>query len=525
MPTSSLQVTGTDTARILGRRWFEWRPERLKVILPMRMLRAATGVLLIFLALEACSGASGSVESSNGGSNAQLTTAGGTSSSSGGAGPTTGGSSGSPGGSASTGGESSLGGTTATDGGAPPEGGSAAVGATSSGGAGPTSGTTGAGAATGGASITGGTRALGGTQALDGGSKSTGGTPAFGGTQALAGGSKSTGSTQVQMGGSRASGGTASTGGSASTAGTSSSCNIPLYDSANPPKALTLSGNLGTHDPSVILANGIYYQFATGNGIGAKTSTNITAWTDAPDVFSSIPSWVANSVSGVTNIWAPDISYFGAQYHLYYAVSTFGSNKSCIGHATRASMSTGAWTDHGSVICSNVGTKDDWNAIDPNVIVDDGGTPWMSFGSFWSGIKLVKLDSTGVRADTTVLSIANNSSIEGPYIIHQCGYYYLFVSFGSCCGSPWDYNIRVGRSTSVTGPYTDKAGTNMMNGGGTLLVQGNSTWTAPGHNAVLVTPSATYNIYHALDSTHANAALRVSQLVVDAQGWPISGGP
>jgi arabinan endo-1,5-alpha-L-arabinosidase len=188
-------------------------------------------------------------------------------------------------------------------------------------------------------------------------------------------------------------------------------------------------------------------------------------------------------------------------------------------------MSAGSWTDHGSVICSNVGTTDNWNAIDPNVIVDDAGTPWMSFGSFWSGIKLVKLDSTGVRADTTVLSIANHSSIEGPYIVHQCGYYYLFVSFGSCCGSPWDYNIRVGRSTSVTGPYTDKAGTNMMSGGGTLLVQGNSTWTAPGHNAVLVTPSATYNIYHALDSNHANPVLRISQLVVDTEAWPVSGGP
>jgi len=365
----------------------------------------------------------------------------------------------------------------------------------------------------------------GGTQAFAGGSKATGGTQAAGGTQSNTGGAKTTGGTQAVSGGSKATGGTPSIGGSSSTAGTSSSCNIPTYDSANPPKALTLSGNLGTHDPSVILVNGTYYLFATGNGIGAKTSTNLTTWAAVADVFSSIPSWVANSISSVTNIWAPDISYFGDQYHLYYAVSTFGSNQSCIGHATRASMSAGSWTDHGSVICSNVGTTDNWNAIDPNIIVDDAGTPWMTFGSFWSGIKLVKLDSTGARADTTVLSIANNSSIEGPYIIHQCGYYYLFVSFGSCCGSPWDYNIRVGRSTSVSGPYTDKAGTKMMSGGGTLLVQGNSTWTAPGHNAVLVTPSGTYNFYHALDSNHANAVLRISQLVVDAEGWPVSGGP
>ena len=266
---------------------------------------------------------------------------------------------------------------------------------------------------------------------------------------------------------------------------------------------------------------------ATGNGIGYKTSNNLTAWTGQPDVFNAIPAWVAGSVSGVTNIWAPDISFWGGQYHLYYAVSTFGSNKSCIGHATRASLTSGSWADQGSVICSNVTTTgDNWNAIDPNVIIDDAGQAWLDFGSFWNGIMLIKLDSTGARMGTTApQNIARNSSIEGPYIIHQCGYYYLFVSFGSCCSGAYDYNIRVGRSTSVTGPYVDKAGTNMLNGGGTLLVTGNTTWHAPGHNAVIVTPNGAYNVYHALNSSNANATLRISQLALDAQGWPVSGGP
>ena len=345
-----------------------------------------------------------------------------------------------------------------------------------------------------------------------GGSKATGGSAATGGSKAT--------------GGTTATGGSPATGGTTSAGGTTSSCAIPTLDSANPPQALTLTGNLGTHDPSAILANGTYYLFATGNGIGTKTSTNVTAWTGTPDVFSSIPAWVAGQVSGVTNIWAPDISFWGGQYHLYYAVSTFGSNKSCIGHATRASLSSGSWTDHGAVICSNVGTTDNWNAIDPNVIVDDTGQAWLDFGSFWNGIMLIQLDSTGARMGTAApQNIARNSSIEGPYIIHQCGYYYLFVSFGSCCSSPYDYNIRVGRSTSVTGPYVDQAGTAMLNGGGTQIVTGNSTWHAPGHNAVLVTANGTYNIYHALDSNNANATLRISQLVLDANGWPVSGGP
>jgi arabinan endo-1,5-alpha-L-arabinosidase len=406
------------------------------------------------------------------------------------------------GGSMSTGGSVPTGGSEAT-------GGAVNTGGTPFGGSAATGGRTGV-SASGGTRATGGTAATGGTNA--GGAQATGGSKATGGAPAT--------------GGSKTTGGTAATGGSPGTGGSSSNCMIPTYNAGSPPQTLTLTGNLGTHDPAVILANGTYYLFATGNGIGAKTSTNLTAWTGTPDVFSSIPAWVANSISGVTNIWAPDISYWGGQYHLYYAVSTFGSNKSCIGHATRASLSSGSWADHGSVICSNVGTTDNWNAIDPNVIVDDAGTPWMDFGSFWNGIMLIKLDATGARADTsTPQNIARASSIEAPYIIHQCGYYYLFVSFGSCCGSPWDYNIRVGRSTSVTGPYVDKAGTNMSSGGGTLLVQGNSTWTAPGHNAVLVTANGTYNIYHALDANHANPTLRVSQLALDAQGWPVSAGP
>jgi arabinan endo-1,5-alpha-L-arabinosidase len=367
-----------------------------------------------------------------------------------------------------------------------------------------------------------------------GGSTSAGGSVASGGAQ----GGTNTGGVVVSSGGVPVTGGTtgaggASTGGASTTAtggttsagGTTSSCGIPAYDPGNPPAPLALTGNLGTHDPSVILADGVYHLFATGNGIGAKTSTDLLNWKGTPDVFSSIPAWVTGEISGVTNIWAPDISYFGGAYHLYYAVSTFGSNKSCVGHATRASMSSGSWADHGSVICSNVGETDNWNAIDPNVIVDDTGTPWLDFGSFWSGIKLIKLDAAGNRADTQVQSIASHSSIEGPFIVHQCGHYYLFVSFGSCCTSPYDYNIRVGRSTSVTGPYTDKASVDMMNGGGSPLVQGDSTWTAPGHNAVLITPSGAYNVYHALNANHANPTLRVSELVLDDQGWPVSGGP
>ncbi|HEX6764543.1 MAG TPA: arabinan endo-1,5-alpha-L-arabinosidase, partial [Polyangiaceae bacterium] len=242
------------------------------------------------------------------------------------------------------------------------------------------------------------------------------------------------------------------------------------------------------------------------------------------------PTWYQSLIPDASNLWAPDISFFGGLYHLYYAASSFGSNRSCIGHATRASMSTGAWEDHGQVICSNVNTNDNWNAIDPNVIVDQEGQPWLDFGSFWSGIKMIKLDMTGARMGTDApLAIANRpqngGALEGPFIIWRCGFYYLFVSFDHCCDAPWNYNIRVGRSTTVTGPYADKAGTTMAQGGGTLLVQGNATVTAPGHNAVILTPNGAFNIYHGLNASHGGASLRVAEIAWDADGWPISAGP
>ena len=189
---------------------------------------------------------------------------------------------------------------------------------------------------------------------------------------------------------------------------------------------------------------------------------------------------MAQNVPGATNLWAPDIAYFGGMYHLYYAASTFGSNQSCIGHATKADIATGSWMDQGTVICSNMGTSDNWNAIDPNIVIDDAGTPWMDFGSFWGGVKMIKIDAaTGGRAtdDMMVYNIADRpqgrGGPEGSWIFKRCGYYYLFESWGACCDGAYDYNMRVGRSTSVNKDYVDKAGLKLQGGGGgTLVVAG-----------------------------------------------------
>jgi arabinan endo-1,5-alpha-L-arabinosidase len=417
---------------------------------------------------------------------------------------------------------------------------SPAVGGTSGSGALP--GTGGAASATGGGTGTGGPTATGGAPgsggSATGGTTATGGVPGSGGTSA-SGGSAVGGHGAAAGGrGGGASLGGLSGGAAGGTAGSRSteaggnagqaSCPGAPYDPASPPTTTTLSGNLGAHDPATLVEGAKIYLFATG--LIAKISSNLTTWQSAPDPLTPVPAWVAQKVPGATNLWAPDISRFGGAYHLYYAASTFGSNKSCIGHATRPALDSGAWADQGTTICSNMGERDDWNAIDPNVVLDDQGIPWLAFGSFWGGLKMIRLDpTTGARADTMVYSIAarpnNGGALEGPWVFKRCGHYFLFSSFDSCCSAPYDYNIRVGRSTSVTGPYVDKAGVSLMQGGGTLLVAGDAAWMAPGHNAVIVYGGRTYNVYHALTAKGMTATLRIAELVWDADGWPVSAGP
>jgi len=331
------------------------------------------------------------------------------------------------------------------------------------------------------------------------------------------------------------SGGSAGTGGSGVIPG--DRCDVAILDPQNPPQMLELGGTYGVHDPAIIAQDGVYYLYWTGGNndtrIPARTSDNLIDWQNATGALgNSNPAWISQEVNGtVENLWAPDLSFFGGQYHLYYSASVFGEKNSCIGHATRASMAAGDWTDQGSVIC----TAGSWlqepfyNAIDPNIIVDEAGTPWMFFGSFGAGIQAIKLDSTGARADSEVHHVVerfeSEKAVEGPFVVRRCGYYYLFVSWDRCCqGANSTYNIRVGRSANVLGPYEDAAGTPLLDGGGTLLVDGNAEYNAAGHNAVIFTGTSAYNVYHAYPNSSASR-LRIAELAWDANGWPVSAGP
>ncbi|MFZ5895369.1 MAG: arabinan endo-1,5-alpha-L-arabinosidase [Myxococcota bacterium] len=304
------------------------------------------------------------------------------------------------------------------------------------------------------------------------------------------------------------------------------------YDPNRPPTTLALSGDLFAHDPSVIEANGKVYLFYTGAGIRTKVSDDFVSYRAGPSVFDANPAWIAERVPDATDLWSPDIAYFGGEYHLYYAASTFASRRSCIGHATSSSLGERiAFRDRGPVICSNTGTTaDDFNAIDPNLILD-GDKPYLAFGSFSGGLKLVALDAAGERPVGELIPIAarssDNPAVQAAYVSARAGYYYLFSSFDLCCdGANSSHRLMVGRSSALAGPYVDRAGKALLDGGGSLVLESNERWRGPGSNSVLYRAGKAYNVYHAYDADNDGAAtLRIGELAWDAVGWPISGGP
>lgn len=295
------------------------------------------------------------------------------------------------------------------------------------------------------------------------------------------------------------------------------------------------------HDPVMAKEGAIYYLFSTGPGITFYSSTDMTTWKLCGRVFPGDPTWakqVAPSFNG--HIWAPDIVQRDGKFYLYYSVSAFGRNTSAIGVTVNKTLDPDSpdyrWEDQGIVLRS-VPNRDLWNAIDPAVITDEHGTAWMSFGSFWGGLKLVKLapDGKSIAEPQEWYSLAKRArsvliddeepgpaEIEAPFIFRRGDYYYLFVSWDKCCrGKDSTYKMLVGRSKSLTGPYLDRTGKSLAAGGGTLLLEGNAAWAGVGHNSVYTFDGKDYLVFHAYESGDEGLQkLKIAELSWDAADWP-----
>jgi arabinan endo-1,5-alpha-L-arabinosidase len=291
------------------------------------------------------------------------------------------------------------------------------------------------------------------------------------------------------------------------------------------------------HDPHIIKQADAYYIFCTGRGIPIRRSTDLYNWKIVGRVFEQLPDWARQEIPGARDFWASDVLLFNGKYHVYYSISTFGSNRSCIGLVTNATLDSESrdykWVDQGKVIESL--KTDDFNCIDANPVMDEQKNVWLGFGSFWGGIKLRRLyANTGKvsAADDKLYSLAARPKpdprpIEAAYIIRHGDYYYLFASFDFCCrGVKSNYNIRVGRAQQITGPYSDREGKPMLEGGGTLILETAGRYIGPGHNSVLHDGEKDYLVHHFYDGENRGiATLQIRPLTWTQDGWPVAGDP
>ena len=297
------------------------------------------------------------------------------------------------------------------------------------------------------------------------------------------------------------------------------------------PPPLALDGEVGMHDPStVILADGRYYVYATGNGLPAAVSDDGWTWRRAGNVMQAVASARTEVIAkGGTNTWAPDVIHVGDKYFMYYSAP--GTQpKSAIGLLVNTTLDPASpnykWEDGGPVVWSD-GVEDS-NAIDPGVMRDPAnGSLWLTYGSYFGYIRLVELDpKTGKRLhpERPPVNVAINS--EASVMIARDGWYYLLVTHGSCCaGGNSTYNIRMGRSRRVTGPFVDNMGIDMLQGGGKMFLGSSGRHIGPGHFGLLDLGDGVqkFSLHYEADLDRGGMSVLDIRPLLWRDGWPVAG--
>ena len=312
------------------------------------------------------------------------------------------------------------------------------------------------------------------------------------------------------------------------------------------PMPLGVSGTgIYVHDPNMIQdKSGTFWLYGTHNTLASSTDmvhfTTVTSGDINPD-FSWWATENTTATGGRTDIWAPDVMYANGTYYQYYSMPVYdtpsvaGSNKGAEAVIALATSSNpnGPWIDAGKIIAScgtESGCSTKFNAIDPAPFIDASGKWWLSFGSWNDGIHVLQLDpASGLRlaSNTTLYNIAYRAAGEEgsfiyPYVFNGTQYYYYFAPLSVCCsGTTSTYRIIVGRSTSPTGPFLDRGGLDLHNGGGTVLLSAHANIYGPGGQSVMTVNSKPLLVYHYYDgNTNGTPTLGLNWISFDASGWP-----
>lgn len=291
-------------------------------------------------------------------------------------------------------------------------------------------------------------------------------------------------------------------------------------------------------DPTVIKdpRSGWFYAYGTEDlwatdnevhRVAIIRSRDLVTWTFVADAFTTKPTWKSQG-----GLWAPDINWINDQYYLYYSYSTWGDPNPGIGLAISQTAS-GPFIDQGKLFLSS--EVDMSNAIDP-FYIEEGGVKYLFAGSYSSqpnsGIFGLELSADGKSIpDVSKKFKIAAGDFEGTMIFKRNGFFYFFGSKNNCCnGASSNYQLRVGRSNHLKGPYLDKNGNDLKNpGSGTLILQRNNVFAGPGHNAEVITDKngTDWLLYHAMDINNAQIngvnqrALMLDKINWSSDGWPL----
>jgi arabinan endo-1,5-alpha-L-arabinosidase len=268
-----------------------------------------------------------------------------------------------------------------------------------------------------------------------------------------------------------------------------------------------LDGQVQIHDPSTImLCDGKYYTFGTSG----TPLVSDDGWT-----------W-RRGVRPARTGAAPDVIHIGDRYFMYISGVTMISNKTLDPNSPDY-----RWEDGGAVV-GKEGTDDFMNPIDPGAFLDPtDGRLWLTYGSYFGYIRLVELDpKTGKRIDPNDKPVNIAINCEATTIIYHDGWYYLLATHGSCCrGADSGYNIRVGRSGKVTGPYLDNMGIDMMQGGGKLVIGSGGRVVGPGHFGLMDLGDGVqkFSLHWEADLDRGGASVVDIRPLLWKDGWPVGG--
>ena len=296
--------------------------------------------------------------------------------------------------------------------------------------------------------------------------------------------------------------------------------------------ANALDGEVLIHDPSTVVQDaGHYFTYGTGNGLPILMSDDGWTWRRAGSLMSAVPGGKAGPevlARGGNNTWAPDVIHISGNFFVYYSAP--GTQpRSAIGLLAGRTLDPQSpdykWEDRGPVVWSD-GIEDS-NAIDPGVLLGPDGKLWLTYGSYFGYIRLVELDpKTGQRRfpKQAPLNVAINSEASIP--MYHDGWYYLLVTHGSCCqGANSTYNIRMGRSRKVTGPYLDNMGVDMLEGGGKLFAASRGRHVGPGHFGLLDLGQGVqkFSLHYEADLDRGGVSVLDIRPLLWRDGWPVAG--